>query len=251
MSEFQNFYSVIVGTELLNGRRRDGHFEFVNSELNKRHLNHAGSFVIGDKPEFMERVFRFIKDDSRSVMFCFGGIGATPDDFTRFVAAKAFSGGMIETHPVAKALIEHKFGEGAYPNRIKMAELPIDAELIENPINQVPGFYVQERFFFVPGFPEMAHPMVTSVLDRFFEDGAPKSVFEVGVESSEERFVSFMQSFEGSELEISSLPAWKNGKPYVTLYLKSLDKEAVESGKKALLKEIEKLEVNFEIIKGE
>lgn len=251
MSEYLNFYSVIVGTELLNGRRKDGHFEFLNYELNKRHLNYAGSFIIGDKPELMERIFRFIKEDSRSVMFCFGGIGATPDDFTRFIAAKAFSGGMIETHPVAKALIEQKFQERAYPNRIKMAELPIDAELIENPINQVPGFYLQERFFFVPGFPEMAHPMVKSVLDNFFEDGVPKSVFEVAIESSEERFVSFMQSFEESGLEISSLPAWKNKKPYVTLCLMGVDRDLVESGKKALLKEIERLEVNYEVIKGE
>lgn len=251
MSEFQNFYSVIVGTELLNGRRRDEHFEFINSELNKRHLNHAGSFVIGDKPEFMEKIFRLIQDDSRSVMFCFGGIGATPDDFTRFVATKAFSGGMIETHPVAKALIEQKFGERAYPNRIKMAELPIDAELIENPINQVPGFYLQERFFFVPGFPEMAHPMLRSVLDKFFENGIQKDVFEVGVESSEERFVSFMQQNEHEELEISSLPAWKDGKPYVTLYLKSIDSQLIKRAKTSLLKEIDRLNLKYKIIKGD
>ena len=70
-----NFYSVIIGTELLNGRRQDAHFSFLNKELLKRGWEHKGSFVINDEPPFMEDIFSLIKKDPKSVMFSFGGIG--------------------------------------------------------------------------------------------------------------------------------------------------------------------------------
>jgi len=61
-----NFYSVIIGTELLNGRRKDKHFEFVSSELLKRGWSLKANFVLKDDPEFLEDVFRLIKSDKNS-----------------------------------------------------------------------------------------------------------------------------------------------------------------------------------------
>ena len=48
MNKRVNFYSVIIGTELLNGRRKDAHFSFLNEELLKRGWEHKASFVIID-----------------------------------------------------------------------------------------------------------------------------------------------------------------------------------------------------------
>ena len=69
-----NFYSVIIGTELLNGRRKDVHFAFLNQELLKRGWEHKASFVIEDDKELMLKIFNLIKSDEHSVMFCFGEI---------------------------------------------------------------------------------------------------------------------------------------------------------------------------------
>ena len=66
-----NFYSVIIGTELLNGRRQDAHFSFLNKELLKRGWEQKASFVIKDEPPFIEDIFRLIKKDPDAVMFCF------------------------------------------------------------------------------------------------------------------------------------------------------------------------------------
>ena len=96
------------------------------------------------------------------IVFCFGGIGATPDDCTRSAAAQAHKKLLIR-HPEAKVLIEKKFGEEAYPKRILMADLPEEASLIPNPINNIPGFFINQHFF-MPGFPEMAWPMIDWVL---------------------------------------------------------------------------------------
>lgn len=250
MNQHLRFYSVIIGSELLNGRRKDSHFEFINAELNKRNLNHVASFTVVDNPDLLENIFNFIKSDSRSIMFSFGGIGATPDDYTRFVAAKVFSSGMIETHRVAKALIEAKFGKAAYPNRIRMAELPIDADLIENPINQVPGFYLQDRFFFTPGFPEMSHPMVIEMLDKFFGSATKPHLFEIEVKASEEHFISFLENFRMSEVEFSSLPAYKEGKPSVVLAFKSYDKELLDKISSDLINLIKERSFKYHILQG-
>jgi molybdopterin-biosynthesis enzyme MoeA-like protein len=114
-----NFYSVIIGTELLDGRRVDSHFEFLNKELNSRGFIHKASFVIDDDPLFMEDVFEFIKNDPNGVMFSFGGIGATPDDYTRDVASKVFSDEIIVCNLEAKSMIIDRFGDDAYPFRGK------------------------------------------------------------------------------------------------------------------------------------
>ena len=96
-----NFYSVIIGTELLNGRRRDAHFSFLNQELLNRGWEHKASFLIEDDINLMLNIFKLIKFDPNSVMFCFGGIGSTPDDHTRKIAAQAFTNNDMEFHKTA------------------------------------------------------------------------------------------------------------------------------------------------------
>jgi len=113
------FYSVIIGTELLNGRRQDGHFSFVNDQLVARGWVHKASFVIKDDPQFLHDIFSLIKADPDSVMFSFGGIGSTPDDFTREVAAKAFTGHELERHKEAETIIVDRIGRRAFPHPIK------------------------------------------------------------------------------------------------------------------------------------
>jgi len=115
-----NFYAVIIGTEILNGRRVDKHFDFLKNELKKREFELFASFVINDNKNLIKNVFKLIKNDSNSVMFSFGGIGATPDDMTREVAGEVFSGGVLQIHQEGRQIIENKFKQDAYPNRINL-----------------------------------------------------------------------------------------------------------------------------------
>ena len=160
MEKKVNFYSVIIGTELLNGRRNDAHFSFLNKQLLQRGWEQKASFVINDDPKLMFDIFTLIKSDPNSVMFCFGGIGATPDDYTRQTAARAFTNYKMEFHEEAKNRILNQFGEEAYPHRVNMAYLPSNAKLLTNVVNNVAGFYLEDRFFFTPGFPSMSQAMV-------------------------------------------------------------------------------------------
>ena len=156
---------VIVGDELLLGRRQDRHLQHVIQTLQPRAMQLAWCHYVGDERQRLSEELRHTQLDEIPV-FCFGGIGATPDDQTRAAAAAAF-GCRLTRHPEAAGMIEAQFGEAAYPNRIRMADLPEDALLIPNPVNRIPGFTLYDHHF-LPGFPQMAWPMLDWVLDRYY-----------------------------------------------------------------------------------
>jgi len=239
-----NFYSVIIGTELLNGRREDKHFKFLNQALRNRGLKHSGSFIINDDTALMERVFEIIKKDPKSVMFCFGGIGSTPDDYTREIAAKSFTCEPLQTNQEALKLIKNEFGDEAYPHRVKMADIPKGAKLLENVINHVPGFYLQDRFFFTPGFPSMAHPMITWALDNLFEKKEDKFSCEFKVDCSENDLINIMESLP-KELELSSLPKIQGNKKTVDIFLAHKNRQELEKWYTFFKKEIKKLNIKI------
>ncbi len=161
------FGIVIVGDELLSGKRSDKHMLFVIDALEKRGLKLSEVRIVGDEPDLLVRTFRETLV-SGMAHFSFGGIGATPDDITRQCFAAALDV-PLQRHPEFVRILEEKFGEQAYPNRIRLAELPEGATLIPNPVNRMAGFSLRNHHF-VPGFPNMAHPMVEWVLDHYYQD---------------------------------------------------------------------------------
>jgi molybdopterin-biosynthesis enzyme MoeA-like protein len=100
---------------------------------------------------------------SPDVVFSFGGIGATPDDHTRQCAARALNV-ELKLHPEAEREIRARFRGEATPQRLMMGEFPQGSSIIPNPVNRIPGFSLREHHF-VPGFPQMAWPMVEWLLD--------------------------------------------------------------------------------------
>lgn len=156
---------VIIGSELLSGKRVDQHQNKARELFQQRGLDLDWVRYINDAPQL-------IVDNLRETMardalvFCFGGIGATPDDHTRACAAQA-SNREFCRHPEAEAILTDIFGDRVMPIRIRMADLPKDAELIPNPVNRVPGFSINNHYF-VPGFPSMAWPMMEWVLNTHF-----------------------------------------------------------------------------------
>lgn len=155
------FGALIIGDEILSGRRVDQHVAAVIARLAPQGHQLAWVQIIGDDAPRIERTLRQTRANG-DIVFCFGGIGATPDDLTRRCAANAFDR-PLQRHPELARLIEHEFGAQAHAHRILMADVPAGAELIPNPINRVAGFFLHQHFF-MPGFPSMAHPMLDWVL---------------------------------------------------------------------------------------
>lgn len=175
------FGLVIVGDEILSGKRADKHMPKVIELLAERGLSLSWVRYVGDDRPRLQAALRdaFASGD---IVFSCGGIGATPDDHTRQCAAAAL-GVELELHPEAKALIEERMRDVAREqgqtwepersdnlHRLNMGVFPRGATIIPNPYNKIPGFSCtgmgQGAVHFVPGFPVMAWPMIESVLEQ-------------------------------------------------------------------------------------
>ena len=153
--------ALIIGDEILSGKRQDRHLAQVIATLKGRGLALDWARYEGDDRIDLTRVLRetFARGD---IVFAFGGVGATPDDHT-WQAAAAALGVPLLRHPEAVAALEVQFGAAAFPHRVLMAEFPSGATIIPNPVNRVASFSVRDHHFF-PGFPQMAWPMLDWVL---------------------------------------------------------------------------------------
>jgi len=148
---------LVIGDEILSGKRQDRHFAHVVETLARRGLAPAWARYEGDDREALTRTLRDTLA-SGDIVFSFGGVGATPDDHTRQAAGAALGVPLVR-HPDAVAEIVAQFGDAAYPNRVLMAEFPQGATIIPNPVNRIASFSVGDHHFF-PGFPQMAWPML-------------------------------------------------------------------------------------------
>ncbi len=166
---------IIIGDEIIRGKREDKHFAKLIEILSARGLRLDWCQYLGDKPELITMTLKRTMA-SEDVVFSFGGIGATPDDHTRQCAAEA-AGVELALHPEAEAAIRSRADMPITPQRLKMGEFPRGSRIIPNPYNRIPGFSLGEHHF-VPGFPVMAWPMAEWVLDsryKYLFHGTPEA----------------------------------------------------------------------------
>ena len=209
-----NFGLVIVGDEILSGKRADKHMPKVIELLGARGLQLSWADYVGDQPD---RIVASLKRafESGDVVFSCGGIGATPDDHTRRCAADALGVPLI-LHPDAEREISTRFGGEMTPQRRAMGEFPAGCEIIPNPFNRIPGFMIRQHHF-VPGFPQMAWPMIEWVLDTRYphlfdrDRWAEASIIVYG--TGESTLIPTMESVEKSfdRLRAFSLPSMGPG----------------------------------------
>jgi molybdopterin-biosynthesis enzyme MoeA-like protein len=222
-----NFGLIIIGDEILSGKRADKHLAQGIRILGERGLQVAYAHYVGDDPDRITATLSaaFASGD---VVFSFGGIGATPDDHTRQCAARAL-GREMALHPEARDLIYERMQDIARENgqaydpdrednqhRLQMGVFPLGARIIPNPYNKIAGFTCQGgtggAVHFVPGFPVMAWPMVEWVLDTHyrhcFHPGArlEKSVIVMG--AMEATLTPLMVDIESRHsVKVFSLPS--------------------------------------------
>ncbi len=225
-----SFGLIVVGDEILSGKRQDKHLARVIELLGARGSALAWARFVGDDRARIESVLRdaFAGDD---IVFCCGGIGATPDDHTRQAAAQAL-GVPLELHPQAHVLIVERMrdvaAEQGVPfeperadnrHRLNMGCFPRGAAIIPNPYNRIPGFSVGDVHF-VPGFPVMAWPMIEALLDTRYRAlhgraaSRERSVVVYG--SMEATLTPLMERIEAAHagIRVFSLPCVDAGHRY-------------------------------------
>ena len=206
------FGAIIIGDEILSGKRQDKHMAKLIEALSARGLELAWAQYLGDDTPLITATLQRVLT-LPDVVFSFGGIGATPDDHTRQCAADA-AGVALKLHPDAEAEIRARFVDdpkGVTPQRLEMGTYPEGSRIIPNVFNRIPGFNYK-NIYFVPGFPQMAWPMIDWVLDTHYQHLFDANrIGEAAIivrEAGESLLIDLMKAVQGrySALKVFSLP---------------------------------------------
>ena len=218
-----NIGLIIIGDEILSGKRQDKHLSKLIELLAERGLGLSWARYVGDDRGHITAELRQAMSSGDLVFSC-GGIGATPDDHTRQCAAAA-AGVELALHPRARDLILERMRDVAAEqgvaydpdradnlHRLNMGVFPLGATIIPNPYNKIAGFSFG-HVHFVPGFPVMAWPMMAWVLDELYphlhrrERGVERSVIVFG--AIEASLTPLMEDIEArfASVRVFSLPS--------------------------------------------
>jgi len=242
-----NIYAVIIGSEILNRKRVDKHFDFLSQELQNVGHSLFASFIIKDDAELIKQIYTLIKNDPKAISFSFGGIGSTPDDLTRELSAEIFTNSKMQRNKKFEQDIINRIGERAYPHPIKMSDLPLDAKLLHNPVNNMSGYYLDAKYFFMPGFPEMAQPMVQEIIKKYLPKSTKLYTKSFIADTGEGILIELMKEVP-KKIELSSLPMMNNGNPKVEFSLSYSDEKLVNRYFKLFTDFLDTKEISYRLL---
>ncbi|MGB0572641.1 MAG: competence/damage-inducible protein A [Alphaproteobacteria bacterium] len=215
---------LIIGNEILSGRTKDANLAFLGTELNLLGIQLLEARVVAD----IEVEIIAALDTLRAkydYVFTTGGIGPTHDDITAACVAKAFDQKLIR-HPEAERILRERMKQmevEATEARLKMAETPEFAELVDNPVSGAPGFRV-ENVFVMAGVPRIMQAMFESVKPHLRRGVTLLSV-TVGSYVPEGQIATELSLLQDAypDLDIGSYPFFFGGKPGSNLVLRGPD----------------------------
>ena len=214
---------IIIGNEILSGRTQDQNISYIGRELEKLGIVLAEIIII---PDVEETIIDKVKHYSENYDYVFttGGIGPTHDDITTTSIAKAFNVRLLRNSE-AVSIMEEYYEPGTLTEaRLKMADIPEGASLIDNPVSGAPAYQIK-NVFVLAGVPSIMQAMFNSLIGRLVS-GPPILTSSVCTNLTESKLAEGMTNIQNEceEVSIGSYPDFKRGKLGVNIVLRSTDK---------------------------
>ena len=219
---------IIIGNEILSGRTRDANLQFLGEELNELGIRITECRIIPDVESIIIETLNYCRE-SYNYVFTTGGIGPTHDDITAAAVAKAFETN-LERHPEAEAMLLERYKpEDVTEARMKMADIPVGASLLKNPVSIAPGFRL-ENVFVMAGVPRIMQSMFKEysheltggqkVLSGSITSYLPEGLIGMSLGEIQDKF---------PDADIGSYPFWNDGKPGTNLVVRHTAVEVVNA----------------------
>lgn len=214
---------IIIGNEILSGRTQDLNISYIGKNLEKLGIVLEEVIVI---PDIEETIINKVRaySDKYDCVFTTGGIGPTHDDITTASIAKAFDTKLLR-NPDAVACMESYYDPGTMTEaRLKMADIPEGASLIDNPVSGAPAFQIK-NVFVLAGVPSIMQAMFDALTERLI-GGPPILTASVCTNLTESKIAEGMTKIQNdcAEVSIGSYPYFKRGKLGVNIVLRTIDK---------------------------
>jgi molybdenum cofactor synthesis domain-containing protein len=213
---------ILIGNEILSGKTLDKNLPWLSVELNKIGVQVMRAYVIRDE----EADIVATVNEARArydYVFTTGGIGPTHDDITTAAICKAFGVACVR-HPEAEAILRAYYpAEKLNEARLKMADIPLEAELILNPVSAAPAFRL-ENVYVLAGVPSIMQAMFWHIAPHL-RGGAPMVMQQLSVMRPEGDIARALTEVQARypDVEIGCYPLFKDGKISSTIVLRSAD----------------------------
>lgn len=155
---------IAVGTEILLGDIVNTNAQYISRELANLGINVYKQEVVGDNEERVLESFKNAFKNS-DIIITTGGLGPTPDDLTKEMAAKYFNKELVlhkESYENLKKLFE-KSGRELVGSNEKQVYFPEDAIVLKNDHGTAPGAIIEgeggKKIIVLPGPPREMKPM--------------------------------------------------------------------------------------------
>ena len=214
---------IVIGNEILSGRTKDQNIAFIGGRCDELGIRLAEARVV---PDVEDEIIAAIDACRKqySYIFTTGGIGPTHDDITAAAVARLFNTPLVRNTAAVAAM--NKYYEPGKLNeaRLKMADIPAGAALIDNPVSGAPGFQL-ENVFVLPGVPMIMQAMFDGITDRL-TGGVPILTETVVTGLTEGVIAPGLEQIQADHprLTIGSYPYFRNGKLGVNIVIRTTDR---------------------------
>ena len=133
---------VVIGNEILSGRTQDLNISYIGKKLEGLGIILSEVTII---PDIENDIANKIKEYSEKYDYVFttGGIGPTHDDITTASIAKAFNVNLVRNKDAVNQMEKHYQSSKLSEARLKMADGPEGAILINNIVSGAPAFKIK------------------------------------------------------------------------------------------------------------
>ncbi|HLN24016.1 MAG TPA: molybdopterin-binding protein [Patescibacteria group bacterium] len=201
---------VIIGNEVLSGRTQDANIQYIALGLNEVGIRLKEVRVIADDPAAIIATINALRA-TYTYVFTTGGIGPTHDDITSECIAAAFGVPLLRDPRAVERLLLQIKPENLNEARLRMANIPQGAALIDNPVSHAPGF-VLSNVYVMAGVPRIMQAMFDGIrhglkggarmLSKSVTIFAGEGVIATGLAALQNRYPA---------LEIGSYPFTRDG----------------------------------------
>lgn len=219
---------LVIGNEILSGRTQDSNVAYLGKELAARGVTLAEVRIVKDDQAAIVAALDALRA-SHTYVFTSGGIGPTHDDITSAAVAKAFGVG-LERNPEAVRRLQSRYGKGELnAARLKMAEIPAGAALIDNPISQAPGFRL-DNVFVMAGVPSILRAMFEGIRGTL-EEGPPQMSRTITLSVREGDLAEGLSRIQDRhpEVDVGSYPSFIEGRSLVSIVARGVDAGMLDS----------------------
>lgn len=233
---------IIIGSEILSGRTKDANLPYLAARLNELGVRLLETRIIPDAADAIVKTVNECRA-AYDYVFTTGGIGPTHDDITAECVARAFGVPLERNSEAVRRLQGHYANTGIELNqaRLRMANVPAGATLIDNPVSKAPGFQIG-NVLVMAGVPEIMRAMFEGAKHRI--TGGPRMRSRtVSCVVPEGDLAQGLGELQGRypDMEIGSYPYFRRGRFGVSVVLRSTEAEPLSGALEALCGLIKRL----------